>query len=405
MAITFVIHEASRTGAPRLGALIARELGRHEPVRVIVMKDGPLTPWLTRTLDGLDLVICEQDLSHTRLPFGERLRIARELLEDDPADIVYVNSLAASVFAFAGALSNRRTLLHVHEKIGEMRNLLNGDATKLETMRVTDAALLAADDIRDDLVEVFGTLPPEVETFGVAVEVEAIRKAAAEPPEAAPLNNKGAPLKRGGRLVVGMCGSASARKGVDIFVGVAAALPAHDFLWVGPWSLEEAPENIAFRDFARSAPPNLYITGAAENPYAYMAIMDLFFLSSREDPNPLVLAEALALNLPILCFTQTTAIADRLGRCAVVCHGEANIEDAARILAACSPDAVRGSAFRAAGEDFLADYDLNEKMTKVRNFIARLRGEAAAADQFVATEMESASMRYLGQGVVELTFS
>ena len=404
MAITFVIHEASRTGAPRLGALIARELGRYEPVRVIVMKDGPLTPWLTRTLDGLDLVICEQDLSHTRLPFGERLRIGRELLEDDPADIVYVNSLAASVFAFAGALSNRRTLLHVHEKIGEMRNLLNGDATKLETMRVADAALLAADDIRDDLVEVFGTLPPEVETFGVAVEVEAIRRAAAEPPEAPARNSKGALFKRGGRLVVGMCGSASPRKGVDIFLGVADKLPALDFLWVGPWSLDEAPENIAFRDFAR-APANFYVCGAAENPYAYMAMMDVFFLSSREDPNPLVLAEALALNLPILAFSQTTAIADRLGRSAILCHGAANVADAARILAACSPDAVRGSAFRAAGEAFLAEYDLNEKMKKVRGLIARLRGDPEDAELFVVAEMDAAATRFLGEGVVELTFS
>jgi glycosyltransferase involved in cell wall biosynthesis len=292
----------------------------------------------------------------------------------------------------------------VHEKIGEMRSLLNGDATKLETMRVADAALLAADDIRDDLVEVFGTLPPEVETFGIAVEVEAIRKAAAEPPEAVARNAKGAPLRKRGRLVVGMCGSASARKGVDIFVGVAAALPALDFLWVGPWSLDEAPENIAFRDFAR-APPNFYICGAAENPYAYMAMMDVFFLSSREDPNPLVLAEALALNLPILAFSSTTAIADRLGRSAVLCHGEANVEDAVRILAACSPEAVRAPAFRAAGAAFLADYDLNEKMKKVRDLIARLRGEPEEADLFVAAEMHSASTRYLGEGVVELTFS
>jgi glycosyltransferase involved in cell wall biosynthesis len=272
-------------------------------------------------------------------------------------------------------------------------------------MHVADAALLAADDIRDDLIEVFGTLPPEVESFGIAVEVEAIRRAAAAPPPAPARNARGAPLARGDRLVVGMCGSASPRKGVDIFMGVATALPALDFLWVGPWSLQEAPENIALRDFARSAPSNVYITGAVDNPHAYMATMDLFFLSSREDPNPLVLAEAIALNLPILAFSQTTAVTDRLGRCAMLCHGAPNVADAARILAACSPAALRDPVFRAAGEAFVADYDLNEKMKKVRDLIARLRGEAAEADLFVSAEMGSASTRYLGQGVVELTFS
>ncbi len=108
------------------------------------------------------------------------------MLEGDPSDLVYVNSLASSVFAFAAKLTKRKSLVHVHEKIGEMRNLLGGDATKLETMRVADAALLAADDIADDLIDMYGGLPPEVETFGIAVEIDAIRRAAAEAPAAPP---------------------------------------------------------------------------------------------------------------------------------------------------------------------------------------------------------------------------
>ncbi len=46
MSITLVLHEATRTGAPRVGGLIAKELASSEDVHVIVLKDGPLAPWL-----------------------------------------------------------------------------------------------------------------------------------------------------------------------------------------------------------------------------------------------------------------------------------------------------------------------------------------------------------------------
>jgi hypothetical protein len=177
MAITFAIHEATRTGAPRVGALIARELARGEEVRVIVMKDGPLAPWLKETLGGRDLMICRGEPFDHRRPFDERLRLAEEMLSAHASDVVYVNSLASSVFAFAGAALKRKVVLHVHEKSADMVSLLAHDVTKLEVMRAADSVVLAADDIRYDLGEVFHTAPAEMTTFGVAVEVEAIRRA------------------------------------------------------------------------------------------------------------------------------------------------------------------------------------------------------------------------------------
>jgi glycosyltransferase involved in cell wall biosynthesis len=398
MAITLVLHEATRTGAPRLGALIARELQRREEVRVVVMKDGPLTPWLMQTLGSANVDVRPGEPFEYRRPFEERVRLAREMLERAPSDLVYVNSLAASVFALAAAELKRKTLLHIHEKSAEMANLLLHDVTKLEVMRIVDAAVLAAEDIRADLVEVFRYAPPEIETFGVAVDVEAVRAGAAAPAPPA-LNARGAALRRGERMIVGMSGHASPRKGVDIFLETAAALPEHDFLWVGGWRPEETVDNIAYEDFERAALPNLYIAGAVDNPYPYLAMMDLFFLSSREDPNPLVLGEALVLGLPILCFSHTTGVADRLGRFATVCYGDANAADAVRVLRASSASALRRPEFRSVGEAYVADYDLRAKMTKISDLIARLRGKPATPP---ATD---AVRRDLKGGIVELSFT
>jgi glycosyltransferase involved in cell wall biosynthesis len=393
MAISFVIHEATRTGAPRVGALIARELSRGEEVRVIVMKDGPLAPWLQETLGGRGLHICRGEPFDYRRPFEERLRLAAEMLTGQPGDVVYVNSLASSVFAFAAAGLRRKVVLHVHEKSADMVSLLAHDVTKLEVMRTAGAVVLAAEDIGRDLTEVFHAAPAEVATFGVAVEIEAVR-AAARAPAASPVNARGEPLTRGGRMIVGMCGHASFRKGADIFLATAAACPEADFLWVGGWRPQEAGENIAYAEFISRALPNLYVAGAVDNPFPYMAEMDLFFLSSREDPNPLVVGEALALGLPILAFSATTAIADRLGRCAMLCYGKPNAVDAARVLRASSAEVLRRPEFRLAGEAFLADYDLKAKMSGIIELIARLRGE-----------VKPLAPRRLEGGAVELVFS
>ena len=104
-----------------------------------------------------------------------------------------------------------------------------------------------------------------------------------------------------------------------------------------------------------------------------MEAMDLFFLSSREDPNPLALAEAAILGLPLLCFSRSTAIADSLGRAAILLHGGPNVADVTRILSAMTPEALRSPAFRAAGERLIADYDLKAKMAMIRELIAGLR--------------------------------
>jgi hypothetical protein len=376
MAITFILHEATRTGAPRLGALIARELQREEEVRAIVMQDGPLTPWLFEQLGEAHVTVRRDDAFEFRRPFEARLKIAEEMLAAAPADIVYANSLAASVFALAAARAGSKSILHVHEKSADMINLLAHDVTKFEVMQAADAIVLAAAEIGDDVAEVFRIAPQEIETFGVAADGEAVRAAAdaAAPP---PRNAIGRALKKGARGIVGMCGHASARKGADIFLGLAAAAPEWDFLWVGGWRPDETSDNIAYEDYLAQALPNFYVTGAVDNPYPYMKTMDLFFLSSREDPNPLVLAEAAILGAPLLCFSQSTAVADGLGRSAMMCWGPPNVADALRLLNALSPERLRSPAFRAAGDRAIAEYDLKQKMTTIRALIARLRAPAA----------------------------
>jgi glycosyltransferase involved in cell wall biosynthesis len=394
MSITLILHEASRTGAPAMGALIARELARSEPVRVVAMKDGPLTRDLRDALGPKNVVAFADTAFDVRTPFEERLRRAGETLEGDPADLIYANSLGASVFALAAKLRGRKAILHVHEKAAGMIDLLAHDVTKIEVTRVVDALVLAADGMRADLAKLFAYAPAEIETFGVAVDVEAIRRAASASAPA-PLDARGRAWRPSDRLLVAMCGHASLRKGADIFLETALATPDADFVWIGAWAPDETPDNIAYEEFVTQSPPNFFVTGATDNPHPYLASADLFFLSSREDPNPLVLGEALALGKPMLAFARATAVSELIGRGGLLCYGEPNAGDAAGIIEACTRQGLRAPALRAAGEEALKAYDLTAKMKRLKALIQRLRGEPAAGP----------GARVLDDGGLELVFS
>jgi glycosyltransferase involved in cell wall biosynthesis len=76
------------------------------------------------------------------------------------------------------------------------------------------------------------------------------------------------------------------------------------FVWVGGKSPHSDMEyNLIMHDFERlGVKEKVIFTGLQENPQKFFAAMDLFALTSREDPFPLVCLEAAALEKPIICF-------------------------------------------------------------------------------------------------------
>jgi len=369
MTALVVLHEASRTGAPRVGGLIASALQRYFDVRVVCLNDGPLIGWLKERVGAENVTVIDYQNARHRTPFGDRIRTAREVVDATPYEFVYVNSTAASEFVIGSKLAGRKTILNVHEKASELRRLLQIDLAKIEVLSYCDGIVLAANDLRIDLADVFGFVPERCLSFGIAVDAREI-ETLAQDTDAPARNAAGDLIDWGKRLAIGMCGQASPRKGCDMFFEVAAALPEHDFVWIGGWTREEAPENIILDAFARQKLPNLYVSHGVDNPYKYIGRLDLFYLSSREDPNPLVLAEALLLGVPLFCFSKTTAVTDFLGRNAIMCHGATNVGDSVRVLCALDPAEIRSAEFRRLTENSRSRFDISQKIASLVEFIA-----------------------------------
>jgi glycosyltransferase involved in cell wall biosynthesis len=371
MSITIVLHEATRTGAPKVGGIIAAGLQKYEDVRVICLGDGPLLGWLQQRIGEDNVSVVSSHQLRYRATFAERQRMAEAALREHPSDIVYVNSFAASEFVVAGKQVGSTVALHLHEKAGEMRKILSLDLAKLEVLPMCDGIVLAADDLERDVIEVFGSVPEKCLRFGIVVDTHEMAQFADEP-EAIAHNADGDALDWGERATIGMCGVASPRKGSDIFFETASRLPQHDFVWIGNWTPNEAPENPIYEEFLSTRLPNLYVTGGVDNPYKFIKRLDLFFLSSREDPNPLVLAEAMLLNTPILAFSATTAVGDFLGRTAILCHGQTNRADAERVMKAIDLKELRSANFRNLAEAHRSRFDMDAKAEGLVTFLGML---------------------------------
>lgn len=100
--------------------------------------------------------------------------------------------------------------------------------------------------------------------------------------------------------IVFNAGFADMRKGIDIFADVASCFagdPDVHFVWAG---LVEEPTSETLG--ARLDLPNLHFVGQRDDMGRLLAAADVFALTSREDPFPSVVLEALAVGLPVVAF-------------------------------------------------------------------------------------------------------
>ena len=113
-------------------------------------------------------------------------------------------------------------------------------------------------------------------------------------------------------FLVGGMGTVDFRKGVDVFLQVAKKLKFNSaifFLWVGGQENEIEYKNFQV-DKNRLGLENVIFQTSVENPMDFMSIFDVFFVSSREDPYPLVVLEAAMLSKPIICFDKAGGAMD-----------------------------------------------------------------------------------------------
>jgi glycosyltransferase involved in cell wall biosynthesis len=112
-------------------------------------------------------------------------------------------------------------------------------------------------------------------------------------------------------------GWATYRKGIDIFVDAARITKYLNqnihFVWIGDFLDEEIKIKIENEIAMHQLESIMTITGELPHSLENLLPFDLFILSSREDPYPLVVLEAALAKIPSVCFANTGGAQEFIG--------------------------------------------------------------------------------------------
>lgn len=300
-----VSHDACRGGAQRVLLDYVAWLRRHTAiqVKVLCLAGGE---WLPRFAALADTVRLD-DLERRARSAGETGITAglRDFCGGAPA-VIYANSVASGrVF---DALQDLAVpiVTHVHELDASMRRYA-GEWLD-DVMRLSTHFIACSEPVRDALVATHG-IPARL----VSLVHSSIAPAAAEPVagEARAALRRSLGLPADTTLVMGCGIGMPFRKGADLFIDLARELRRNGatdlhLCWVGGFPADEhEPEHGRWAEhlqrLEREALPVTFL-GVQDDVTPYLQAADLFALTSREDPFPLVALEAAQCAVPVVCF-------------------------------------------------------------------------------------------------------
>lgn len=300
MKILIISHEATLTGAPKFAFLLAEHLSNSKHrVSLLLNRGGGLSETFVK-LETKQWVV---DLSNSsivsRLFFnfiggtlGHQKRILN-WVKLRKFDVIINNTVMNGdiITKIKSVNSNIVTVVHEMDTVLRWAESMNNSTTK--SLNSSKSVVCVSESVKSDLTRLFDTKKVEIEVL----------------PGFAQVNRNFSTKKTDGSFVVGGCGSLIYRKGVDLFFHVAKLMKTKypkeniKFMWVGG-----VTNSYSYFEFMNEVSKlqledTITITGETNNPEKYFSQMDIFFLSSREDPFPLVMMEVAQFEVPIICFS------------------------------------------------------------------------------------------------------
>jgi glycosyltransferase involved in cell wall biosynthesis len=305
--ILFIGHDAARAGAQieLLHFLRWFKKNGNRPFAILMGDDGELTNDFQALADtwALNRSRWRPDALRTKLLAAagreiwarnaEAADLCRFAAKIQPS-LIYANSIASA--PIVEILAPKIPLLsHVHELESYFR--LHPSRALSSLLTRADKFIACSTATQKNLIEQHAVPATRIETVHESIPVNEVRAKRNREEVFQELR-----IPNDASLVVG-CGTIGWRKGSDLFVQLAREVSSRSnsayFVWIG-----SGPNSAEFEyDIATSGlSDRIRLTGGVLDPADYMAATDVFALTSREDPYPLVCLEAAALEKPIVCF-------------------------------------------------------------------------------------------------------
>lgn len=306
--ILFITHEASRTGAPMVILHLIKWLQTNSDycIDLLSLKGGELSDEFSEIVNEYYVLPKPRKTKPTIYDRVQR-KIGLKGTEDNQAkflknisenhyDLIYSNTVISIPFGnqIKQYNSQSKHIAHIHELQVIIQQILPD--FKLHSEHV-DHFIAASDLVKNNLSKNWDISPQQISRVYECslVEIETTIKRSSK--------NK--------VFHVGGAGTVHWRKGSDLFIQVASYLktlrPELDFkfTWVGAVSKNE--RFIHEEDIRKSGlEDNVFFTGPTNEPTNIFKEFDVFLMTSREDPFPLVCIEVGMLGKPILCFEGAT---------------------------------------------------------------------------------------------------
>lgn len=303
MKVLMLLHDLSRTGAPKVALDAMQSLADRVDVRFVASEQGPLAQ-RCRSLGPLLLPL----LPTPRGRFKSRIeswrrRIAWRSVTAWGPDLIYANSVMALPLADwlerVMGLPRAPMLLHVHELDSVLAAVKQTHSDWL--VRRPQCYVGVSEIVCRRLVEFAG-----VDASKIVHVPEFVREL--------DFQNLTSPARAGGHnpprasgdevVVVGGSGLPSWRKNTTLWLQVAAATRDRRdvrFRWVG---VPDGPGGEIMRVKRRllGLEDRVELVGITDRPLEAFAQFDIFLLTSWEDPFPLVVLENMMLEKPVVCL-------------------------------------------------------------------------------------------------------
>jgi glycosyltransferase involved in cell wall biosynthesis len=288
--VLFIGHDASRTGAPTASLHLLRSLKKTYKINLyIVLKNGGV------------LENEYKNISNTYVWNSENRNKILDLVRSEYFDLIFVNSCAScEVLIELKKYTKAKVIMRIPELEPTIRNTnCCGLETFSECKKLVDEYITPSEVTRQNLIENHGIYSSKISTIYGCVPTIDYQKISLSTNIRHSLG-----LSADDFIVVG-CGTSDWRKGYDLFIQLAnltnqiSESPIY-FIWVG--SLMENSEKIS-RDINNLELEKLvFFVGEKTNVSDYMLSSNIFALTSREDPFPLVCLEASSFGKPVICF-------------------------------------------------------------------------------------------------------
>jgi len=310
--LLFVSHDASRTGAPIVLLSFLNWLnqqGDYE-ISVYLKQGGELQKDFTQV--AKTYLSSEENFAQkiTKRIFkqykNEMSQIPGELLAQR-FDFVYLNTVVCLDLApLFKANFKCPVICHIHENEFTINNYYSNYVEERNLIAI-DRFIAVSKSTETNFSTTYGINSDRINLVYEFVDLNKMKTPCISKDEAKHQ------LGLTNEFIVGGSGLTSWRKGIDLFLRLAIEInklrPNNNIklVWVG-FITHEFNSQYQYEAQRLVIKDKVIFTGSVATPQNYFQVFDIFALTSREDPFPLVALEAASLGKPIICFKESGGI-------------------------------------------------------------------------------------------------